>query len=106
MKSFDRVADIYDETRGLPPDAERQIAAGIARELRTIAPSPRLLEVGIGPGRFGVPPAGEGVRVVGIDISPKMLGPLRAKRSDMDVMLAEAASPPLRDASFDAALFV
>ncbi|MDP9237858.1 MAG: class I SAM-dependent methyltransferase [Chloroflexota bacterium] len=106
IKSFDRVADIYDETRGLPPEAEREIAAGIARELREIAPEPRLLEVGIGTGRIAVPLAAAGVRVAGIDISPKMLGHLRAKRTDIDVLLAEAARPPLRDASFDAALFV
>lgn len=106
IKSFDRVAEVYDETRGLPPEAERQIAAGLAAELRAVAPEPRLLEVGIGTGRIAVPLAVAGVRVAGIDISPKMLARLREKRTDIDVMLAEAARPPLRAASFDAALFV
>jgi SAM-dependent methyltransferase len=106
IKSFDRVADIYDETRGLPPEAEQQIAAGLAAELRAVAPVPRLLEVGIGTGRIAVPLAAAGVRVAGIDISPKMLARLREKRTDIDVMLAEAARPPLRAGSFDGALFV
>ncbi len=106
MKSFDRVADVYDQTRGLPPAAEHAIAAGIARELRTVAADPRLLEVGIGTGRIAAPLAAEGVRVTGIDIAPKMLARLREKRADIDVMLAEAARPPLRAATFDAALFV
>jgi ubiquinone/menaquinone biosynthesis C-methylase UbiE len=106
LKSFDRVAHCYDETRGLPPDVERQIGAGIAALLRDVAPAPRLLEVGIGTGRIAVPTAAAGVRVTGIDISSKMLALLREKRRDIDVMLAEAARPPLRDASFDGALFV
>lgn len=106
IKSFDRLAEVYDETRGLPPEAERQIGAGIARLLRETATEPRLLEVGIGTGRIAVPLAAEGVRVTGLDISPKMLARLREKRGDIDVMLAEAARPPLRNGIFDGALFV
>lgn len=106
LKSFDRVAHCYDETRGLPPAAERAIAEALAAIIREAAPSPRVLEVGIGTGRIAVPLAAAGLRVTGIDISPKMLAVLREKRADVDVMLAEAAHPPLRDASFDALLFV
>lgn len=106
IKSFDRVADVYDETRGFPPEAEQQIGAGIARLLREIASAPWLLEVGIGTGRIAVPLAVERVRVTGLDISPKMLARLREKRGDIDVMLAEAARPPLRNATFDGLLFV
>ncbi|MDE3095739.1 MAG: class I SAM-dependent methyltransferase [Chloroflexota bacterium] len=106
LKSFDRVAGVYDETRGLPPDVGRAVGGGIARIAREAAPAPRLLEVGIGTGRIAVPLAAEGVRVAGIDISSKMLARLREKRGDIDVMLGEASRPPLRDASFDALLFV
>jgi len=106
LKSFDRVAHCYDETRGLPPDIERQIGNGIAAIMREASLQPRLLEVGIGTGRIAVPTAAAGVRVTGIDISSKMLRLLREKRRDIDVMLAEATQPPLRDASFDGALFV
>jgi SAM-dependent methyltransferase len=106
LKSFDRVAHVYDATRGLPPNAERMIADGIDGVLRTVAPSPRVLEVGVGPGRMAVPLMARGVRVTGIDIAAGMLAVLREKRRDIDVMLAEAARPPFRDSVFDACLFV
>ncbi len=106
LKSFDRVAHLYDETRGVPPEAEKQIGDGLAALLFEASPTPHLLEVGIGTGRIAVPLAERGVRVTGIDISEKMLAILRGKRTDIDVMLSEASRPPLRDRSFDAALFV
>lgn len=105
LKSFDRVADVYDETRGLPPSATASVADALASMMRQVSDPPRLVEVGIGTGRMAVPLAERGVRVTGLDVSPAMLAKLRAKRGDIDVMLAEASRPPLRDASFDAALF-
>jgi ubiquinone/menaquinone biosynthesis C-methylase UbiE len=106
LKSFDRVAHCYDETRGIPAEAARQIGEGIARIVREVAASPRLIEIGVGTGRMAVPLAEAGVHVTGIDLSPKMLGVLREKRRDIDVILAEASHPPLRTGTFDAALFV
>jgi SAM-dependent methyltransferase len=106
LKSFDRVASIYDETRGMPPDVTAAVADAMRAELAELGPTPRLIEVGVGTGRMAVPLAERGVRVTGIDISPAMLAVLRAKRADIDVMFAEAAHPPLRDAAFDASLFV
>lgn len=106
LKSFDRVADVYDATRGLPADVARTICDAMLGDLRAVSDVPRLLEVGIGTGRMAVPLAAAGVHVAGIDVSTGMLGLLRGKRNDIDVMLAEASRPPLRDASFDGALFV
>lgn len=106
LKSFDRVADVYDETRGLPPDVAATIAEALLAIFRSVVPEPRLVEVGIGTGRMAVPLAEAGVRVTGIDISPAMLSVMRAKRTDIDVMLAESERPPLRAGSFDGALFV
>ena len=106
LKSFDRVAHVYDETRGMPADVERAIGGGIARLLFEASPRPRLLEVGIGTGRMATPIAAEGVHVTGMDISRKMLARLCEKRADVDVMLAEASRPPLRPRVFDALLFV
>jgi 2-polyprenyl-3-methyl-5-hydroxy-6-metoxy-1,4-benzoquinol methylase len=106
LQSFDRVAHVYDETRGLPPEVAQRIGDGIAALVREISDSPRLLEVGVGTGRIAVPLTAAGVRVAGIDISTKMLAVLLQKRGDIDVMLAEAAHPPLRDGVFDAALFI
>jgi ubiquinone/menaquinone biosynthesis C-methylase UbiE len=106
LKSFDRVAHLYDETRGLPPDVDRSVAACIASRLREIADEPRLIEIGIGTGRMAAPLAELGLRVTGTDISPKMVAVLRTKRSDIDVVYADAALPPFRASTFDAALFV
>ncbi len=106
LKSFDRVAHLYDTTRAMPSDVTRTIADRIAAALHSVSATPELLEVGIGTGRIAVPLAEAGVGVTGIDISPKMLGLLREKRRDINVMLAEASQPPLRPASFDGALFV
>ena len=106
LKSFDRVAGVYDETRGLPPVVEAQIADAIIAVAREVAPAPRIVEAGIGTGRIAVPLAARGARVTGFDISPKMLARLREKRSDVDVLLAEGAHAPFRPRSFDAALFV
>lgn len=106
MKSFDRVAEAYDASRGLSAAAAADVTAGILATLHEVSPSPRLLEVGIGTGRIAVPLAAAGVRVVGIDVSWKMLALLRAKRSDLLVLRADAARLPFRSACFDGALFV
>ncbi len=106
LKSFDRVAHVYDDTRGMPAEAASAVTQGLLAALRGVAASPRLLEVGIGTGRIAVPLGAAGVRVSGIDVSAKMLAVLREKRDDIDVLFAEAARPPFREASFDAVLFV
>jgi ubiquinone/menaquinone biosynthesis C-methylase UbiE len=105
LKSFDRVAHIYDETRRLPEHIESALAQSIAGVARSISPSPALFECGIGTGRLAVPLAMQGVRIAGCDISPKMVAILRQKRRDIDVVMAEAARLPFRDATFDCAAF-
>jgi ubiquinone/menaquinone biosynthesis C-methylase UbiE len=106
LRSFDRVAGVYDETRAAPPAVAAAVTDALLRSLRELAAEPRVLEVGIGTGRIAVPLAGARVRITGFDISPKMLGVLRGKGAAIDVLLAEAAHQPFRPASFDAALFV
>ncbi len=106
LKSFDRVAGVYDATRAMPEAVSERVADALALILRETGDAPRLLEVGIGTGRMAVPLAERGVRVTGIDIAPAMLSLLLAKRRDIGVMLAEASRPPLRAGAFDAALFV
>lgn len=106
LRPFDRVANVYDQTRAMPPAAVAAISDTIAGMLREVAPAPHLFEVGIGTGRIAVPLAERGVRVTGIDIAPDMVARLRAKRTDIDVAFAEAARPPFRDGVFAGALFV
>jgi ubiquinone/menaquinone biosynthesis C-methylase UbiE len=103
--SFDRVAEVYDATRALPPHAASALNEALLRSLAEIAPHARLLEVGIGTGRIALPLAAAGVRVAGIDVSRKMLEVLREKDSWIRVVRAEAGSLPFRAAAFDAVLF-
>ena len=105
-KSFDRVAHLYDATRGLPPEAEAAVAAGLARALAAVAPRPHVLEVGVGTGRIAVPLVRTGARVVGIDVAPAMLARLREKGTVVPAAIADAVHLPFRAATFDAAPFV
>jgi ubiquinone/menaquinone biosynthesis C-methylase UbiE len=108
IKSFDRVAGIYDATRGIPPGEAATIAGGIADLLGEVpgAGRKRALEVGVGTGRIAVPLAAAGVDVVGFDVSRLMLEQLVRKRPRVGALLAEATRPPFRQRSFEAALFV
>jgi ubiquinone/menaquinone biosynthesis C-methylase UbiE len=106
LKSFDRVAACYDATRAMPAEAAARVTDGLVGALRAVAPSPRVLEVGIGTGRIAIPLRAAGVRVAGIDISPAMLSRLHAHDASVPAAIALASRLPFRDATFDAALFV
>src|SRR2546425_4865974 len=96
--SFDRVAAIYDETRGLAPRAMARVLAVLVDQLQ----GKRVLEVGVGTGRYAVPLQKSGVRVVGVDISRKMVefGLAKGLR---DVVFADAARLPFVSGAFDVA---
>lgn len=102
--NYDRVADIYDATRGLSPDVEREVGDGLAQALSEHGVR-SVFETGIGTGRIAVLLAERGFYVTGADISVEMLRKLCAKRMDIPVVLAEASRPPFRPRSFDAAIF-
>ena len=106
--SFDRVADIYDETRRMPADVIRRIIDVI---MSAIEPSTGpLLELGVGTGRMAVPLAEAGLHITGVDISEKMLVHLRAKTARLarpiHIVRANVLNLPFADNSFDAALAV
>ena len=73
--SFDRAAETYDVTRGLPPPIMDASVDALARVLA----GRRVLEVGVGTGRFALPLRDRGIRVVGLDISRNMIAKARAK---------------------------
>lgn len=105
-RSFDRVADCYDRTRGVPPDVTADITRAVAELLRPVAPRPRLFEVGVGTGRMAAPLATQGVRVVGVDVARRMLARLVAKGTAVVPVVANAQALPFRPSTFDGALFV
>ena len=70
--SFDRVSDIYDATRALPPGVSEQVTNTI---LNIVSPTPdtKFFETGIGTGRIALPIIQKGYSYTGLDISEKML---------------------------------
>ena len=68
---FDRAAEVYDRTRRLTPEASAATTELLAGELDARQP---ILEIGAGTGLIGLPLAGAGIRLVGLDLSRPMLG--------------------------------
>src|SRR3989449_9204491 len=94
--SFDRVAAIYDETRSLAPRVMARVLAVLVDELH----GKRVLEIGVGTGRYAVPLQKSGIRVVGVDISRKMVE-IGLAKGLRDVIFADAARLPFKSGSFD-----
>src|SRR5438093_12005380 len=94
--SFDRVAAIYDETRSLGPRAMARVLSVLVDELH----GKQVLEIGVGTGRYAVPLQKSGIRVVGVDISRKMVEVGLAKGLRDDVF-AHAARLTFRSKSCD-----
>lgn len=102
---WSEMAGGYDATRAIPGGGEERVPALLAERLRTMGVR-RLLEIGVGTGRFAVPLAEAGIPVTGLDRSPEMLAVLRTKPggSRLPVVRADAMALPFRRA-FDAVLF-
>lgn len=96
---FDRIADVYDETRG---GTER--ARGFADRFRQVLdPALPVLDVGTGTGIVAAELAAGGLTVCGVDLSLPMLSHARPRLAGR-VMAANAARLPLRDACFSQAI--
>lgn len=70
----ERIAEVYDEFFTTPTNAMDAVAF-----LASVAGTRRVLELGIGTGRIALPLAARGLKVSGIDSSPKMVEKLREK---------------------------
>lgn len=101
-KSFDRVADIYDDTRGHPEEAMAKVLDAIEGVLGKDGIA---LDAGVGTGRFAHPLQARGHRVVGVDISRRMLEKAREKGTT-DLALGDLCSLPFRDLAFDSTISV
>ena len=99
--SFDRAADYYDKTRGLPQQQSDAMADLLTAELG----SARCLEIGVGTGRIALPLYRRGVRLTGVDLSAPMLARLKANAGGevpFPVLIGDATCLPFKDASYDA----
>lgn len=101
MAEFDRIAPVYDETRGpLSAPAREALRAALTQVGATT-----VLEVGVGTGRVSVELQGHGWVMTGIDVSFGMLRRARAKGL-LRLVHANAQHLPFADGTFDAALLV
>lgn len=97
--SFDRVAALYDGTRGLPAGVERDVADRLAER----TDGARTLEVGVGTARWALPLQSRGLEVVGVDLSGPMLRVARAKGFSRPIR-GDLTRLPFPDGRFDSCL--
>jgi SAM-dependent methyltransferase len=96
--SFDRAADYYDDTRGLPTAVMAHVVRILADRLHG-----RVIEIGAGTGRFARPLQEAGIDVVPVDIARAMLERGRSQGLRAAVR-ADAVRLPFRDGAFTGAL--
>lgn len=105
--SFDRVADIYDETRALTPEVAQQVTTCLVRLSRATAET-RFFEPGIGTGRIALPLVERGYDYTGVDISDAMMAKLRqkveGKSHRLRLVNADVTNLPFDDNVFDVAI--
>ena len=101
-KSFDRVADRFDETRSLPEDTMEAVVKALERAM---APGSKVLDAGVGTGRFALPLQTKGFDVAGIDISTRMMEKAAEKGVD-NLVRSDVCALPFKDLAFDYALSV
>jgi 2-polyprenyl-3-methyl-5-hydroxy-6-metoxy-1,4-benzoquinol methylase len=99
---FDSIAGAYDSTRSLPDDVMAKVMERLATMLDK---GGRVLDVGVGTGRFAVPMAAMGFDVVGIDLAEKMMERARNKGFD-SLAMASATAMPFKDRAFGSATCV
>ena len=99
-RSFDTVADLYDEMRPRYPDA-------LFDDLLTLAQAPpgaQVLEIGTGPGVATRPLALRGLRIVGLEPGPALAAVARDNLAEFDsveIRQATFEDAELAPASFD-----
>ena len=100
--SFDRIADRYDATRAYPDSIMRTVVEALDGVL---SGDRAVLDAGVGTGRFAGPLQKLGHKIVGVDISTKMLSKAKEKGT-VDLVKGDIRHLPFRDESFDTTLSV
>lgn len=101
VAEFDRIADVYDDTRPALDEAELRIIVDALRMRMCHI----ILEIGVGTGRVSKPLSEASFDMAGVDLSTRMIS--RAKRKGLQkLVIADTYSLPFRDDAFDAAILV
>lgn len=99
-QSFDRVAEVFDKTRGPPEHVMKQLVSRIVGEIEDRG---AVLDAGVGTGRFAKPLQNRKLEVIGIDISQKMMA-IAKKKGTTDLIRGDLCALPFKDRSFDATI--
>lgn len=97
-RTFDRAANIYDQTRLLLGPIAKH---GIPAILDIIGPNARVLEAGAGTGRLSIPLLERGVDLIGCDLSTPMLKRFQEKHPSARIARADASLLPFPTNHFD-----
>lgn len=99
--TYERIAESYAATRTRPWPQVLDFVSSLPSRCR-------VLDVGCGPGRHARPLDAAGHRVVGLDLSRRLLtvGRQLTPATRIDWLEGEATALPFRDATFDAAICV
>lgn len=107
--AFDRAAEFYDQTRAVPPEVEAGGVAAIVAAFGLEAGA-RVLEAGVGTGRWAIPLSRHGYRLHGCDLAVPMMRQLISKQqvSGASIMLTQSdiTRLPYKDGSFAGVLIV
>ncbi|GAA1259117.1 class I SAM-dependent methyltransferase [Kitasatospora nipponensis] len=97
MKGYDPMDSFRQDTADRYDDHLRGDEAATVAFLRERAAGGAVLELAVGTGRIALPLAASGVRVDGVDLSPEMVGRLRAKPGgdDLTVVMGDFAEVPV-----------
>jgi ubiquinone/menaquinone biosynthesis C-methylase UbiE len=102
-RSFDRAAEIYDQTR---PLFEASVEVGMQALLDAAGEGARILEVGTGTGRISIPLLERGADLIGCDLSWQMLSRQREKYPPARLVQSDAVFIPFPSNHFEALLVV
>jgi ubiquinone/menaquinone biosynthesis C-methylase UbiE len=108
MSAFDSVAPTFDRHRALPDGAPEAIRAAVLNAVETA--SPRLLDLGAGTGRIGLPFVAAGDDYAGVDLSFGMLSEFKRRAAECAraprLVQADGEQLPFCDATFDAVMLI
>ena len=105
--SFDRVSNVYDLTRAMPPEMEKSVLNALI-DYGGIDSNSRVLELGVGTGRIAGPISDRiPTQYFGIDISLKMMDKIKEKKHNrVNLVCGDVCALPFKSHSFDAVLAV